>query len=247
MSNQNDYDELLETIKAIPNDQLKEPNIPVDVALQESEDLYKWTGKDVARLATAGFTQEKLDNLLVRTGACREAQSIWTEEFRSQQDAQEQWNELAPQAYHLRDYILHAMRYAYRNNEALLNRVRAIAEGSGDADMIQDLNDVKVLGQKNPDPLTEITFDMNMLTSAGTMSDQLAGIRAEANGERMEQSESRVIRDKAYMYMKELVDEIRAAGKYLFWKDPERLKGYSSQYWKKHNRKKDDTPDEVTE
>lgn len=247
MGNQNDYVELLDNIRAIPNDEVKEPNIPVDVALQESEDQYKWAIKDVAQLATVGLTQDRLDNLLVRTGACREAQSIWTEEYRSQQEAQQQWNELAPQAYELRDRILHAMRFAYRNNEALLNRVRAIAEGSGDADMIQDLNDVKVLGQKNPEPLTSISFDMDMLTQAGTASDHLAGIRAEANGERLEQSESRVIRDKAYMYMKELVDEIRAAGKYLFWKDQQRLKGYSSQYWKRHNRKKDDTSGEVAE
>ncbi|WP_319230586.1 hypothetical protein [Draconibacterium orientale] len=37
--------------------------------------------------------------------------------------------------------------------------------------------------------------------------------------------------------MKELVDEIREAGKYVFRKDPKRLKGYSSDYWRKIHRK----------
>lgn len=38
--------------------------------------------------------------------------------------------------------------------------------------------------------------------------------------------------------MKVLVDEIREAGKYVFRNNKNRLKGYSSDYWKMQNRKK---------
>jgi hypothetical protein len=38
--------------------------------------------------------------------------------------------------------------------------VSAITDGSGHADMIQDLNDIAVLGRENPDPLTAIGFDL---------------------------------------------------------------------------------------
>ena len=41
--------------------------------------------------------------------------------------------------------------------------------------------------------------------------------------------------------MKELADEIRAAGKFVFWKDKTRYKGYTSPYWRKHNKKKPPT------
>ncbi|MEQ8471570.1 MAG: hypothetical protein RIC35_10305 [Marinoscillum sp.] len=37
-------------------------------------------------------------------------------------------------------------------------------------------------------------------------------------------------RDKAYTFLKRAVDEIREAGKYVFWKDPKRLQGYRSLY-----------------
>ncbi|WP_299583090.1 hypothetical protein [uncultured Sunxiuqinia sp.] len=37
-----------------------------------------------------------------------------------------------------------------------------------------------------------------------------------ANGDKADQNQSKLLRDKAYTYLKELVDEIRDAGKYLF-------------------------------
>ena len=52
------------------------------------------------------------------------------------------------------------------------------------------------------------------------------------NGEREAVSEAMIIRDKAYTYMKQAVDEIRECGKFVFWRNPDRLKGYVSDFWK---------------
>ena len=135
------------------------------------------------------------------------------------------------------------MRFAYRKDDSLLGRVAAITAGDGNADMIQDLNDIAVLGKENPDPLTSIAFDLTKLDLAATRADELADLRARANGDKGEQNESKIIRDRAFAYMKELVDEIREAGKYVFRNDKNRLKGYSSQYWKKINRRKKENND----
>ena len=54
------------------------------------------------------------------------------------------------------------------------------------------------------------------------------------NGDRADNNGSKKMRDKAYTYLKEAVDEIRAGGKYVFWKNEKRLKGYRSEY---HRRK----------
>lgn len=238
MANLEDYNAKLETIKTISDEDVKQPNLPVDVALQENENLYQWCLEDAAKLATAGITQEMLDDFPVRIGACREAESIWNKDFRSQKEAQKQWGEQSPLAYELRDRLLHTMRFAYRKDGALLKRVAAITEGNGHADMIQDLNDLSVLGKENPDPLTAVSFDLTELDTAAGTSDDMATLLAEANGDKAEQNESKVIRDKAYHYMKELADEIRAAGKFVFWKDENRYKGYIIQYRKKHRKSK---------
>jgi hypothetical protein len=145
----------------------------------------------------------------------------------------------------MRDQLLHDFRYAYRNDAAILARVAEIAEGDSNADMIQDLNDLSLLGKSNTGPLEAINFSLEKLEAAATASDELANILALANGDKSLQNDSKVIRDKAYTHLKELVDEIRAAGKYLFWKNEKRLKGYRSEFLYQKNRdagKEDDEP-----
>jgi len=251
MSNNEDYLAKLDAIKAIPEEEVLVPNLPMDVYLQANENLYHWSLDDAEQLAGIGITQEQLDDLAVRNGACREAQSVWNKDYRSQQEAQKKWITDSPAAYDLRDELLHTLRYAYRNDEALMNRVRAIAEGDGHADMIQDLNDLAVLGKENPESLNGINFDLTKLDTAATLSDDMADLLAEANGDKVVQNESKVIRDKAYTYVKVLADEIREAGKFLFWRDRNRSKGYTLSYWqgKKRSSASAEVPEEpgVTE
>jgi hypothetical protein len=103
------------------------------------------------------------------------------------------------------------------------------------------------LGRENPDPLTTIGFDLAQLDLAATRADELADLLAEANGDKADQNNSKVIRDKAYTYLKALVDEIREAGKYVFRKDVNRVKGYASAYWRKRKRSgsEEETPVEA--
>jgi hypothetical protein len=241
MANIDDYNASIDAIRAIADDKALEPTMPVDVFLQEAENLYQWSMMDVAALATIGITSTVINELPVRAGACREAQSRWFKDRNSQLEAQRLWAEQSPLAYALRDELLHAFRYAYRNDTALLARVAEIAEGSTHADMIQDLNDLSVLGNNNPVPLQAIGFDLGKLTQSATTSDAMANLLAMANGDRASQSETKKIRDKAFAYLKESVDQIREAGKYLFWKNENRYKGYVSKFWADSNRQKTTT------
>lgn len=247
MANIDDYNAKLSLIQEMPEEEVNEPAMPVDAALQEAENLHYWSLDDAAALQVVGITADMIDDLPVWAGACREAQSIWNKDYRSQQEAQKQWAEQSPEAYDLRNDLLASLRFAYRKDDALLSRVSAITDGSGHADMIQDLNDIAVLGRENPEPLMAIGFDLTQLDMAATRADELADLLAEANGDKADPNESKIIRDKAYTQMKSLVDEIREAGKYVFRKDKNRLKGYSSDYWRKQNRKKSNYDSEVAE
>ena len=240
MSNKENYLNKLETIKSIPNEETLVPNLPMGSYLQECENLYQWALTDLEKLESIGFTKAMLDDLPVRAAACREAQSIWNKDFRSQQIAQQEWKEKSPAVYEMRNALLHAMRYAYRNDAALMGRVSAIADGSGNADMIQDLNDITVLGRQNPTQLLAVGIDEAKLTEAATRSREMATLLAQANGDIAEQNQSKIIRDKAYTHLKQLADEVYAAGKFIFWKDAQRIKGYTSSYWR--NTKKAKTP-----
>ena len=233
MSNNENYLSKLNVINAIPDEAIQLPGLPVGIYLQECENLYQWALEDADKLAAIGVSKADLDDLPVRAGACREAQSLWMKNFRSQQNAQRQWAVQLPEAYALRNDLLRAMRYAFRNDNVLLGRVNSIANGSSNADMIQDLNDISVLGNENLAPLAVLGITSEKLTEAATRSDNLARLLANVNDEKSRLGEYKITRDKAYTHLKQLVDELYAAGKYLFRNDKERIKGYRISYWKK--------------
>jgi len=232
MSNKDDYLARISFIEAIPSTDMRSPNMPVDVFLQEAENMYQWCQPDKEQLVAAGLDWNLVLDLPGRAGALREAQSTWFSARFSRETTEKEWNEKSPLAYDLRDQVLRALRYAFRQQADLLARVGAISEGRGHADMIQDLNDLAVLGKANPEPLAKINFDMALLDTAADTAKAMADLLSRSNTERSDSSQERIIRDKAFTYLRQVVEELRACAQYVFWRNEERLKGYASRHFK---------------
>jgi hypothetical protein len=230
MSNESDFAVHESAIRALNPKDLKYLTMPPGVYSQESEDLEVWARADLATLTAKGFEAALLDQLKTRTGAFRHIQSHWNATRFTKEDAQKQFALLAPAAYDLRARLVHDMLFAYRKHEDLKGRVQAIAEGSGDADMIQDLSDFAVLGKKHKEPLAAVGFDMALLDEAAAKSQELSSLLASSRGEKTVDSGAKLLRDQAYTYLKEVVDEVREFGQYVFWRDPARLPGYGSAF-----------------
>ncbi len=237
MSNEENYEVLLPLAKAIPTEETKAPYMPIGIYTQESEDLYQWSKKDRKQLIAAGVPEGYFEKLNAATGALRYAQSLWSEDLKSRQHAEKQWIEDSPMAFDLRNQMIHTFRYAYRNDKNILNQLTNIAKGSSAAEMIQSLSDLSVLGSKNIQALESINFDKNLLTECATLSSSMANKKALLTGERYTSSQNLIIRNQMYTLLKKYVDEIRNCGKYLFWRNKDRLKGYSSSYKRMHNKK----------
>jgi hypothetical protein len=235
MSSTTDYNELLPIISSINPSDVLTPNMPIDVFVQESENLYHWCKDDQQALTKVGLDWNLVLSLPVRAGACREAQSLWVKGHNTRQESEQGWKEQAPAAFDLRDQLIHDFRIAFRKSDRLLSRVEEIAQGDTNSDLVQDLNDLSTVGKANPGLLTPINFDLNKLYTAADLSDYMGDLLGATNGERKTDSESMLIRDKAYTYLKQAVDEIRECGKFAFWRTPDRLKGYFSEHWQKAN------------
>jgi len=233
MSSTADYNELLPEIQAITPEKTVAPTMPVDAFVQEAENLYHWCIDDQATLVAAGLSPDFITSLLVRAGACREAQSLWIKEQNTYQKSEKEWKEQAPAAFDLRDQLVHAFRYAFRNQDDLSGRVEEIAQGDSNSDMVQDLNDLSVLGKANVGLLSAVGFNLDLLDKAALMSDVMGDLLGTTNGERRSDSKAMDIRDKAYSYLKQAMDEIRECGKFVFWRKPDRYDGYTSDYWRR--------------
>ena len=234
-------------VAAVPDEETVELNMPSNVSGTESETLEMWANQDSDKLATGGVSAERIAQIGIRAFVFREYQSAWIVVRRTGKDAEKEWKAFATGAYDLCNEMKHAFKYAFRNEPELLGRVNEIAQGAGDSDMIQDLKTYSLLGLKHTALLTPIGFAVAKLDTASSMSDEGANILAETNGSKLKGNENKVLRDKAYTHLKEVVDEVRACGKYLFWKDKKRLVGYQSNYWKSQNssRKQDENEEVV--
>jgi hypothetical protein len=78
--------------------------------------------------------------------------------------------------------------------------------------------------------LTNIGFDLTLLDLAAQKADELDAKFAAASFDREDYLEAKKIRHQAFTHLKEAVDFIREYGRYVFWRNPYRLKGYRSNY-----------------
>ena len=241
MSNIEDYTEKIGEITAIAGTDTNTPNMPVGIFIQEAEDLFKYCPVDKEALVKAGLDWVLVKDMPVRAGALREAESRWFLHRFQREEARIEWINRSPEAYDLRDQLLHAYAFAYRKHADLAGRVAAIRDGSTHADMIQDLNNLAVIGRENPAQLKKIHFDMDLVEKAAQTADEMGALYASSNAED-DDSETLQIRNKAYTYLKQAVDEVRETGQFVFWRDKKKLRRYISRYFrKKYNARKNGT------
>ena len=248
MADIKEYDSKVLLIKSIKNEDILIPtNIPIEVYIQEAETLYHWSISDKEKLVSKGLPEDLIEDLPIRSAILREAESKWQLEKYGQEDLQKQWSEQSSIAYKLRDELIHHFKFAFRKDNELLKRVSAIKGGSGHADMFQDLSDLSVLGKEYGEKLKLIGFDFTLLDKANEMTKNLPTIFGKIKSKKGNTTDIKKFRDQCYTYLKQVVDEIREHGQYLFWKDEDRKKGYYSQHTKKKNVKKSVKKDKVVE
>jgi hypothetical protein len=233
----------LNELDSLTEMEIMKPTIPVQAALQESEELLKWCLPDKEILVRSGLDWKLVDDLPVRTSALRVIQSKWTAAYKNYQDCQEVWRIAAPAASNLRDELVHHFLHAFTNNKSLTEIVRRIADGKSNSEMIQNLLNLYELGTQNPKELEAIGFDFKTLEDAREKSFVLGGILADVKKALHDTNPVLELRNKAYSHLKEAVDEIRRKGQYAFWRDDDKLLGYGSPYLRKMNSRKKDKED----
>ena len=230
MSDQQDLLDRLDEIKAVLKEETKQCDIQIGIYLHESENLHTRVSIDLPKLTAVGMDPTLLTNLLAYTGATRTAQSNWEELNTVREEAKKDWKAEWPAFLEFRNDLIDHMDFAYRNDELLLKKLAVIKQGDSQADSIQDMANLSVLGKANLAPLEAINFDVTLIDKAAEEADRMASLLGAVNGHMYVDDEIKVIRDKSYTLLKRVVDEIRNYGRFVFRKDPDHLKSYSSKY-----------------
>jgi hypothetical protein len=234
MSNVEEYNMKIEVIKGITDDQIKPPNsIPVKEYIQEAEHLYTWCQEDKEELMAKGLDWTLVEDLPIRCGALRRAQSNWRDERFSREEAEKIWLQESSKGYDFKNELVHHFRYAFRDDSSLILSVKDIFDNFTHSGMIRGLKDLSALGKANRDLLSKIGFDLTLLDLATIKADELEAKYEAGSWDREDYCEAKKIRSQAFTHLKEAVDLIRQCGQYAFWRNAGRLKGYRSNYLRK--------------
>jgi len=228
--NKQDFTTHKESIMSIAQERVKRPFMPVSDVVAMAEDLAVWAKNDSKELAKAGLNILLISELATRAGALRYIQSEWSSDKRSRSESTKKWQVEAPKGYELQAVLLHYFLFAFNNNSELLNRVDEIAKNDGHADMIQDLMDYATLGRDNIALLKAVGFDVQLLKQADELSDTLGELLAYNNNDKGKSSELKDQRDRAFVFLYDALSEVNRVGKFVFWRNPERKKGYVNNY-----------------
>jgi hypothetical protein len=231
-----------ELVMEIPIEDIIQPTIPVDITIGEAADLHRFASEDQEALVARGMNTALIDELTPRARFLQDKQSDWNAVYQSALTNTQEWENKIEEANLLHRELKHDFQFALRNDEEALRKLKNITHGSGNTDLMQDMSDFPKLATEFTNELSAINFDNSKLERANALSHELYDLRdrvggAKNNSARLEKQ----MRDRAYTYLKVLVDEIRAYGKYAFWNNEKRQKKYSSEYQRnKYLRTKQD-------
>ncbi len=238
MNAQESYKTHLSTILAIADEEVITPSLPAEEAIAEAEKLVLIAQRDKDLLLGAGLNPHLIDTLPDRIGSFAFASSNHMLMADAKSDMHQEWQEAEPKGFELRRELLHTFRFAYRKDEEVKRKLSRITSGRGRKDMIYDLLSLYQLGTEHTEPLAAINFDMALLEQAKEQFDELSNIFAAAQMTPETIDDVRIIKNKSHTWLHEAVSEIKEYGKFLFWKDEDRLNDYVSDFRRNNGKRK---------
>jgi hypothetical protein len=213
------------------------PTMRIADFLQEAEILYEWCQEDKKELMKVSLTWQLVEDLPVRAGALRKIHARCTKEFKSLTDSQKQWKDASLKGKALRKKLERYISFILRDIPNEYAKIRKIKKGNTNADLIQNLNTLSVLGSMHKEKLEEAGMNLNLLDLASAESENLLDLYGTFKSSARDSPLAYELRNKAYHHLKQAMDEIRRRGKLALQDYPDRLKGYSSDYIRRMNQK----------
>lgn len=201
-------------------------DVSVKNLLDEGRDLVKCATKD--REALLGGTDLRADfakELEARIDLLERAEDDWDDErTRRANRSVAAAREVAERR---KSVSFRALRYFLRADGEVQARLDEIAEGSGDADLVDDCRRLSHLVEAHALALKKAKLGVRPAEGLRAAADGLAGATSDDFAE-TSADDSLGLRNRAFWSLRQTLDEVRAAGRYVFADDPRRLTKYRS-------------------
>ena len=228
MTSKEAYEKTMSRYEAIARDEVRPPTkgTCADV-ISEAERLARVAEKDRAvfnRLAGADlFDMDNVDLLGTTALSVHYAEAQWTIFSNPEKDPETAAKlERAPE---VRSDLLLDLDFVEKkfNPPGLSAALSEVREGSSKRDLLQDLVTLSALCETHADALSKIGHDTDVAAEASALCADLSKV---LGADKEETARAKDIRDRAVTLVERMCGEVRAAGRFLFRKDPDRLSEY---------------------
>lgn len=210
--------ELLDTLGA---DYAAQPDFPVANIAHEARELGVSLKKLGAKLAkSSDLPKDAGKDLAARLGRLERAEAGWNavRQIRTPKDI----IALRKRAEKAKTDAFEALRYFAKTNGDVQARLDAISIGSGDADLIDDLKKLAELVSEQAAVLGKADLPKNAADALTALAAELGDAIADRDVS-PDAAAAIGARNRAFWHLRELMDEARDAGRYVFRADPANL------------------------
>ena len=214
-------------------------NIPVATVVLEARELEGL----VARLGKKILAASRLDEALIeglagRIEALEAAEAAWGMHRTLMLPTGKK--QLRTSAEELRSDAVAALRHFVSDNARVQAQLNRIVEGTDLADLIEDLKKLAPLVDTHASKLTRAQLPAKGGASLLAAAKALEAASQEAASARAGSDEARTslaLRNRAYWWLREAIDEIRECGRHAFRKNADQARLFRSSYSRKNNKR----------
>lgn len=208
-------------LAATPANFADAPDIAVKNLVQEARELgAKFVKLEETIVARSELSRGTGAELTKRLGRLETAESAWL--TLRERATPGELTKLRVVAEGYKRAAFASLRYFCREDNDVQVRLDAIAEGSGDADLIDDLRRLAELLLANAKKVAKADLPKGAPSLLGSAADALAHAIAE-RAATADAAAAMELRNRALWSLRSLMDDIRAAGRYVFRDQPPML------------------------
>ena len=188
---------------------------------QEARDLEATLGKLGKEIyAKSTLSKEVGQSLEARRSALEIAEAAWTEHRNA--SLSKSLRAVRAEAEELKRDAIAAIRHFCEEDSSALARVEAIVLGTGLADLIDDLKKLAALLDENQKELTRADLPKHAADRARGLAESLSRGSADRAVDPVGAA-AMSLRNRAFWWLREAMDAVRSAGRYVYRKQPKRL------------------------
>ncbi|MCT4614021.1 MAG: hypothetical protein N4A49_03990 [Marinifilaceae bacterium] len=230
MVNINYYQQILEELLQIPDEEVTLPDTPLDLIIQEAEDLHFDAKKDIIELQKAGLNINIVNELPNRINALEIASSKCEYKFRNIDELTEKWQSLAETTYIYRAQLIEYYQDLFLGNTDYINKLEKFRFKENIGNLANDILSLYQLGIEFSEDNKNIDIDSSLISKSKDYSNSLNVLSRKCTETKFVNSESD-IRDRAFWYLKDAVNNIREAGNIAFKNSEDKVLNYKSEYF----------------